>query len=230
MRTGMKARPKRIPIAILSALIVFAVGLWAGTQLPEDGGRQRHVPCRPSLPALAAAGSPVPTVLFWGNSIAFDHDWRSTGRIMPVNCAVQGMTASTARALTEALPEIEVSAVVLVLGSVELARGSTDQAEFDASLKVMLSKIRVKYRDAAIIVLGIPFGSGDWTYDRAQLEIFQGALRNLPDTTFFDTATVISQNPMLDASYDGVHLRRETYLLIEKALADQIDGLARGVN
>ena len=174
--------------------------------------------CRPSSPELLASG---PKVLFWGNSLAFDHGWAVDG-YLTVNCARQGLTAKQAVTMIEALPDIDAAAIVLVFGTVELARDIESVSEFQAAIESILTRLEVDHPGARIVMLGIPDGGSDvWTYQgNRALPGMNAFLAGIDGAAFLDTMGALSVLPDSDRSYDGVHLSGDAYNVLEQALQE----------
>lgn len=198
----------------------FVVGLWVG----HGGGLGlrdvaappvKTPPCRPSQPHLLQE---QPAILFWGNSLAFDHSWNIPGHVV-VNCALQGLTAQRAAALTPALPDMEVSAIVLVFGTVELLRDINDPAPFRQGVRTVIDRLRQRHPDAEIVMVGIPAGEG-WSYaTHSLLGVLNTALKRQERVAFLDTSQTLDRIPPKLRSYDGLHLAGRSYEAIEAALS-----------
>ena len=210
-------------VRIMFILGVFLTGLFAGAVVTNRTEVSEFTPtCRPSSPETLGN---QPAVLFWGNSLAFDGDWPLDG-FASVNCAVQGMTAQTAALRTTALPEMNVAAVVLVLGTVELVRDIADPATFRAALDAITADLAQKYPDADIIAFGIPrneTAKDVWAYENQQhLDALNDVLGQIPDVAFLDTTQILAGLPVGSETYDGVHLTRQSYLLLNTAIQNAL--------
>ncbi len=179
------------------------------------------VTCRPSAPELLPAG---PKVLVWGNSLSFDNDWRLE-RHQTVNCARQGMTAQDALPMVVALPKLEFSAIVLAFGSVELVRETGDIGGFRSSIEKIQKNLITLYPDTTIVVIGVPGGNQNiWQYGSSpQLSQINEVLRGLKGTRFLNTTELLSIIPESMQTYDGVHLTKDSYELIETWINEMID-------
>lgn len=199
--------------AVLTALAFFTF----------QTAEAERVTCRPSHPALAMATDPRPVVLFWGNSLLFDHGWDHPG-FAAVNCARQGLTVTAALSLVQGLPDLEPEAVVLAFGSVELIRpGPIDLDRWQADITAMRMALRARYPKARVILSTIPTGPSDWRYGaREELAQMNTALRQLPETETFELAEVFAAAEIALPHYDGVHLNLPSYRAWTAALAAQI--------
>lgn len=210
---------KPVGLWVFALAAAFGIGLQMGGWSPFP--KAAPLTCRPSVPQHLPPG---PAILFWGNSIAFDHGWSVDGS-HSVNCAIQGLTAENAVAMTGRLPRRDFSAIVLAFGSVELARGAPDIARFAAALSEITKTLRTNYPDADLIVLGVPAGGADplaWRYagHEAHAQI-SAALRGAAEPDgFVDVALALNQKPLIKSTYDGIHMTTEAYARIEKALWD----------
>ena len=198
-------------IGLVSGLVIGGV-LWGRS----DGQTTMHMQCRPTSPAMLPE---TQSILFWGNSLAFDHDW-SLDEFQAVNCARQGLTAQTALSMTSQLPEIEFAVIVVVFGTVELVQSIKDVSEFGDAISEMGSRLNASYPSAKLVVLGVPDGSKDvWRYaGDTQTEEVNARLRGLENTIFVDTTTVLSSLSDSDQTYDGVHLTRASYAYLEREI------------
>ncbi len=205
---------------ILLLGVFFSVGVAAGYfWFANQAQPTQNVACRPSVPQLLSDG---PKVLFWGNSIAFDHGWDIPG-LSVVNCAVQGLTARQALLLTEKLPEIEFDAIVVVFGSVELVRDQVEVEEFGASIEGVIKDLRSRYEGSDIIALGVPENKSKdriWLYPGGRNATTVNArLTSLENVDFLNTTALLDNVPDSQRTYDGVHLTKQSYLVVETSLA-----------
>lgn len=185
-----------------------------------------HVTCRPSAPALAAVRSEEPAVLFWGNSLLFDGTWAGLG-FLPVNCAHQGMTAGVAVGRTDLLPEMEVAAIVLAFGSVELLRErAIDTDLFAATMIGIRDRLREKYGPVPILVSGVPMtelAEPAWGYLSPDVSArVNRVLRDLSGTTYLDLSRVLSDIGPKQQTYDGIHLTGAAYAAWGQAIAQAL--------
>lgn len=206
-----------LALIFLAGCLVFAALSYPSGPTPGPVPELRIV-CRPSSPERLDAG---PKVLFWGNSLAFDHGWRVDDHVA-VNCARQGMTAQAAVPQSEQLPRVAFAAVVLVFGSVEMVRNVDDTSQFATAIDAIVARVRGFYPGAEIVVLGVPHGSPDvWSYgDQVSPAEINDVLRDLNETTYLDINAVLSGISEQQQTYDGVHLTPQSYLVLEAAISD----------
>jgi len=205
--------------AALCGLLIFAVvgaftfKVWTApiSKVPEN------VVCRPSVPEQLPVG---PKVLFWGNSLAFDHSWKVDGHLA-VNCARQGMTAMAAVSHIDALPNVDISASVVIFGTVELVRGLSDPAPFFDAVEQNVAGLKAKYPGAQVFLVGVPEGSLEvWRYhDTVSGTDLNDPLQDIDETHYVDTTRLLSQIPDSKQTYDGVHLTDESYGLIQDEIS-----------
>lgn len=209
---------------VVLLLIGLVGGLVIGGVLSgrSDAPTGAQMQCRPSSPALLPDGQKI---LFWGNSLAFDHGWSFNG-FQPINCARQGLTAQAARPMTSQLPDMEFAAVVIVFGTVELVQNIKDTAEFGEAVLDVSSQLRSAYPNAKLVVLGVPDGRQDvWSYARAsQTEKINARLDSLEDTIFVDSTAALSDILEDHQTYDGVHLTPVSYASLEREILQIIEG------
>jgi lysophospholipase L1-like esterase len=166
-------------------------------------------------------------VLFWGNSLLFDHSWDDSS-FVPVNCARQGQTVRDALPRIPALPRIDPDAIVLAFGSVELIRPQPiNVQDWRADMQALVETLRVRYPDAQLLVTGIPAtpqGPTPWHYgSRAELTPMNAALSALLDTEFLDLSAALIAAGLTRPHYDGVHLTRASYRVWETMIAARFD-------
>lgn len=197
--------------------IAAAIGLCAAILWATDREQKTlNMQCRPSSPEQMPAGN---YVLFWGNSLAFDHGWSLDG-YQAVNCAIQGLTAARAVPMTERLPKMDFSAIVLVFGTVELVREIEDVAQFASAMDQIRQTLGKVHRQTKIVILGVPEGGPDvWLYGgNDQLYEINEVLRGQDDAVFLNTTNALSELPQNEQTYDRVHLSPASYRLLEQAL------------
>lgn len=170
--------------------------------------------CRPSAPRVAAEVTERPIILFWGNSLLFDHSWDDTA-FFAVNCASQGMTAGGARKLTQYLPDLEVDAIVVAFGSVELVRAGDEKNEsFKADMASIVSQLSLQYPNSIIWLFGVPVTQNEepaWVYAKSQMpQVMNEMLSSLDGAIFFDLSNIL-KNIGVRHTYDGVHLTARSY-------------------
>jgi len=206
-------------VASLVASIVCALVVgWVGASKWNLGFAEtaQAMQCRPTSPQHLEADKKV---LFWGNSLAFDHGWTLDG-YQTVNCARQGLTAERAQEATSKLPKTDFAAIILVFGTVELVQGIEETAPFEAAIFRISQQLMQDHPNATILALGIPTGSnGGWDYPGStQPERLNAALESLSNVQFVDTTQVLSQIDFGRVSYDGIHLFPASYLAIEREI------------
>lgn len=202
-------------------LVWVCIGLVLGVLLGVVGSQvlgpeprpQTALTCRPTLPAQALADTSEPTLLLWGNSLLFDHDWTETGHL-PVNCARQGQTAAAALPLTAALPPVAPDMVLLAFGSVETFLATrdghaVDHAAFARDMQAIVAEITTRWPEARVIAAGLP-GFQDSAPALSRAVAASGA-------EFLDLERVLA-GLGTEASYDGIHLTRRAYEAWEQAL------------
>lgn len=198
--------------------VAIGVAIWGRSDAPATVQMQ----CRPSSPERLPNGQ---NILFWGNSLAFDHGWSFNG-FQSINCARQGLTAQAARTVTSQLPDMEFAAVVIVFGTVELVRDIEDTTEFGEAILDVSSRLHDSYPNAKLIVLGVPDGRQDvWSYAHApQAAKINALLRGLENTFFLDSTAALSDILEGHQTYDGVHLTPAGYAALEREIFHMIEG------
>ena len=202
------------------------------------GGRQMHpakvkLSCTPSAPQIIASSANTPTVLFWGNSLLHDHDWRFPSRTS-INCAVQGLPASAAAPMVATLPEIGPSEVVIAFGSVELVRAGAKGApvnenDFAQAVSQNIAALKNRWPQARLILSSAPSFDANTKIDPIEAQIVNAALARIADddakVSFFEMSKLYpSDDAQLPgkATYDGVHLTRDAYKLWQAALVRRL--------
>lgn len=208
----------RMVLAFIAGSALTAVCLLSVWQAPTS-----PMICRPSAPAAAAAAAVDPVVLFWGNSLAHDADWNTPGRVLAINCARQGQTATEALAEVKALPDIEPAAIVLAFGTVELVRQAADVPQFSDTMRALTAALRDRYPAARLALTGIPATSAPWRYDTDQAARLNTVLAALGPDDFLDLDAALAGVPEAMQSYDGVHLSPTSYTAWRKALHVWLD-------
>lgn len=215
------------------ATVCISVGVWIGSWIaPQQNGSTpgMQLTCRPSLPERAVTQAALPAILFFGNSLLFDNDWRIPDALA-VNCARQGMSASRARDLIENLPEVRPLGIVLAFGSVEAYHAQhngkmINLAQFTADTEQINRSLRARWPDAWILWMPIP-----------TTETAPGQLSpiRLSDAQTLNTAlTVLAKQDARTLAlspqaaghdedgfvlYDGVHLSAPAYKIWETRLS-----------
>ena len=208
--------------ALILGIFGFGLGVLVATFLSASVPAQNpQAFCRPSAPEQLANG---PKVLFWGNSLAFDHNWRLR-RSVPVNCARQGMTAKAALEVIHTLPAIEFDAIVVVFGTVELLRDIKSVDQFSAAISTNIAQLSSAYDGSKIVVVGVPEGPLDvWRYNSdVPASAMNDVLRQIDGVDYIDTTQVLSDLPWDMQTYDGIHLTAESYAILERALIERIN-------
>lgn len=208
--------------SLATVLSMTGVQLLRAPVVPETAA----LTCRPSLPADALQDADRPVVLFWGNSLLFDHSWDHPS-FKAVNCARQGLTLDAALPLMQSLPEIAPNAVLLAFGSVELIRpGPIDLHRWQADLDKMLNHLQTHYPDTLVILSTIPTvqdSASGWRYGtRPELAGMNAILTATADTDVINLAKTLERAGINPQHYDGVHLREQSYRAWETALAERI--------
>lgn len=210
-----------VPVAALLGIVmgIWLTLFWGNAREKHD----EHIVCRPSVPELLAGG---PKVLFWGNSLAFDHSWRLPD-LTPVNCARQGLTLEASVPLARHLPDTDFTAVVLFFGTVELLGGPIDVDKFRRALDAKVTMLRTSYPDVKVIIIGVPEGSAlTWDYgDHHDLAALNAVLRNVPGTEFIDATSILSGMPENRQTYDGAHLEFRAYTMLEAELIKSLSDM-----
>lgn len=204
---------KKLSLTFLIGVLLgigIALTLWIYVLRPPE--KPRAI-CRPSLPEKAIEQSDLPVVLFWGNSLLFDHGWTDEA-FFSVNCARQGITAARGRFLTPALPVLSVDAILVAFGSVELAHGSVPDS-FENDMREIATQLRSQYPNSSIWLSGIPNTkdtSPPWVYADTEGAVqINEILVGIEGTSFFDLTDAIQSVDAARQTYDGVHLTSESY-------------------
>jgi len=205
---------KKLSLTFLIGVLLgigIALTLWIYVLRPPE--KPRAI-CRPSLPEKAIEQSDVPVVLFWGNSLLFDHGWTDEA-FFSVNCARQGTTAARGRFLTPALPQLSVDAILVAFGSVELAHGGAPDS-FENDMREIITLLRSQYPNSKIWLSGVPYTKDTvppWVYaDTIGPSQINEILINIEGTFFFDLTGALQPIDASMQTYDGVHLTLESYM------------------
>lgn len=209
---------------LMGALVTVATQfLWARIQPPPT-----TVTCRPTAPAVATQDSTVPVVLFWGNSLLFDHGWQDPN-FVAVNCAQQGMTAADALRRTTQLPTLPADAILIAFGSVELARSKTPTpAMFMEDVAAIVALLRSRHPNARIWLSGVPstsYSPSEWHYTPTQALLFNTVLQEITGTEYMDLSDVLRRDVSDPHNYDGIHLSAPSYAAWQRDLAQRVAAL-----
>lgn len=214
--------------ALLAVTIVsFGLGVWVGRE-NRTTSVSPQLTCRPSFPEMAVATTPKPAILFFGNSLLFDHGWRIPGAIV-INCARQGMLAREALQLMGTLPEVDPRMIVLSFGSVEVVRAAkTEDAvrrpEFEQSIEGITASLKTRWPNSKIIWTAIPRSEdeGDRIVMRQpDIDLVNEAIRTLSSPTALielDQEVQVLRDRSIPVLYDGVHLSGQAYTQWERAI------------
>lgn len=204
-------------LALVSAVVGAAIALLLAPQ--PLSSNQSSLACRPSAPEMVPRNTDA-IVLYFGNSLVFDHDWTIDGT-QPVNCGQQGLTAL--KFLSLPMPNIVPDVVVLGFGTVEMARAASngetaDAKEFSESMESTLERVLDAYPSSSLMILlppalGDPFASSDH-------EPFQDQLRRIAR----EQEASVASSPG-STTYDGVHLNTESYAPWREQIADLVSSL-----
>ena len=219
------------------ALLAVAAAFGAGYVL---GGRQvapavTPLSCTPSAPQIVTAGAEGPVVLFWGNSLLHDHQWR-LGGATSVNCAVQGLTAAAAAPMVPSLPDVAPDAIVLAFGSVELIRAgrgaAMDANAFAQAVGANTAALKARWPQAVIVLTSAPaFADQGVGIDPDAAAALNGVLSHLADEgghSYFEMSALYDTSGRElpgAATYDGVHLAGPAYARWEAALEIHLSGI-----
>ncbi len=226
----------RMVLALLVVVVAFAAGYLAGGR--QAAPTMIPLSCTPSAPQVVTARAEGPVVLFWGNSLLHDHQWR-IGGATSVNCAVQGLTAAAAAPLVPSLPNVAPDAIVLAFGSVELVRASkgvaSDANAIAKAVRANLAALKARWPLAMIVLSSAPAFAqqgGDGIIDLDEAEALNGVLSLIAGeaagVSYFEMRTLYdASRPELPAAatYDGVHLTGQAYARWEAALEIHLSSL-----
>ena len=220
---------RRAALVLLVVIAAFGAGYVLGGKTVPPA--RIALSCTPSAPETIVRSTDAPVILFWGNSLLHDHDWRMDGAVA-VNCALQGLTAAAAAPMIASLPDVEPDVIVLAFGSVELIRagrgGDFSEDAFSAAVTDNVAALKARWSNARQILTSAPSFrglGGDEQIDLGQAGTVNAALSSIAEEdnaiSYFEMSALYKPGgPDLpgEATYDGVHLTRAAYQRWQAAL------------